>query len=347
MKKLPKLKSGDKVAILSPSMAAPGRWPEVYAVGLERLKSQFGLVPVEFPATAKLGATGAERTADLIAAFADPEIKAVITTLGGNDQVTYVKNISSEIIVANPKPFFGYSDNTHFCNFLWLHGMPSYYGGSVLTQFAMQSRMDDLTVEFLKHALFDSGEYELPTSSTYNEQGMNWFDPIWKHPETMIPRPQEQNDGWYWDGSIDVGGITWGGCLESIDEMLRHGVLIPTPDQLSGAVLMLETSEEIPDAQYVHRVLRALGERGILASVRAVLVGRPKAWHYGHELHAEQKAVYRKEQREIMLQVVRQYNSIAPVVQNMDFGHTDPQIAMPYGGEVRIDSVTKKIYALY
>ena len=54
---LPKLKKGDKVAILSPSFAAPGKWPHVYDLGCQRLRDIFDLNPVEFPTTKKLGAS--------------------------------------------------------------------------------------------------------------------------------------------------------------------------------------------------------------------------------------------------------------------------------------------------
>ncbi len=64
MKKLRKLEKGDKVAILSPSFAAAGKWPQVYELGLERMRSIFGLEPVEFPTTKKLGASKEERAAD-------------------------------------------------------------------------------------------------------------------------------------------------------------------------------------------------------------------------------------------------------------------------------------------
>ena len=47
----------------------------------------------------------------------------------------------------------------------------------------------------------------------------------------------------------------------------------------------------------------------------------------------------------ISIQVVRMYNKTAPIVQNMDFGHTEPQIPLPYGGMVRIDSLLKKVFA--
>jgi len=339
MIKLNKLKKGDKVAILSPSFAAPGRWPHVYELGLKRLKEVFELEPVEFPTTKKVGASKEERTKDLIAAFEDKEIKAVISSLGGDDQITYIKNLPSESFVNNPKPFFGYSDNTHFMNFLWLNGIPSYYGGALFTQFAEQGKMNEYTLKYLKLALFEEGEVEIEASKEYNDIGLDWNDPE----NLNKQRVYEQNEGWFWDGSKNAEGITWGGCVESIDELLRHAISMPSLEDFENIVLLTETSEEIPTANYVHRVYRALGERGILERVKAILVGRPKAWEFDKQNSKEQKEEYRKKQRETILEVVRKYNRSVPIVQNLDFGHSDPQIAMPYGMPTHLDSEKKKI----
>lgn len=122
------------MAVVSPSFAAPGRWPAVYQLGLKRVREDFCLEPVEFPATEKLGASGEERAEDLVAAFEDPEIKVVVASLGGDDQVTYIKNLPTAPFTQNPKPFFGFSDNSHFCNWLFLNGIPSFYGASLFTQ---------------------------------------------------------------------------------------------------------------------------------------------------------------------------------------------------------------------
>ncbi len=338
--KLNKLHKGDKVAILSPSFAAPGKWPHVYEFGLKRLREIFELNPIEFPATKKLGASKGERSTDLINAFQDKEIKAVIASLGGDDQVTYIKNLPTEPFIQNPKSFFGFSDNTHFANHLWLQGIPSYYGASLFTQFAMQKRMDEFTINYLKKAFFEDGEVELKANEVYNDIGLNWNDPSTLNTE----RVYEKNDGWFWDGAKNSEGILWGGCLESIDEMLRHGVQIPTSEDFENIILFTETSEEIPTADYVRRVYRALGERGVLKCVKGILVGRPKAWEFNKPNTTEQKAEYRKAQREIILKTMRVYNSDVPVIQNMDFGHTDPQICLPNGGKVRINSVDKKIF---
>ena len=155
-------------------------------------------------------------------------------------------------------------------------------------------------------------------------------------------RIYEKNSGWIWNGNLDSEGITWGGCLESIDEMLRNGVTIPSLKNFDNVILMTETSEGIPTADYVHRVYRALGERGILGRVKGVIVGRPKAWEFDKQHDTEQKEIYRNDQREIIKNTFRNYNSTAPIVQNIDFGHTEPQIPIPFGSKIRLSSVNKK-----
>ena len=341
MKKLQKLKRGDKVAIVSPSFPASGMWAHVHQLGIERLKNVFGLEPVEYPAMAKADATVEEKAQDLVSAFSNQDIKAVIATIGGDIQVTYIKNLKPEAFVGNPKPFFGYSDNSHFANFLFLNGIPSYYGASLFTQFAMQGEMDEYTVKYIKHALFEEGEFELLPSETYNDMGLDWGDPELLKEK----RIHESSNGWFWDGEQNAEGLLWGGCVESVDEMLRHGVTIPSLEQFKGIVLMLETSEEIPTADYVGRVIRAFGERGVLSNVTGVLMGRPKAWEFDKPATLKGKEVYRAKQRETVLQMVRKYNKNIPVVQNLNFGHTDPQIPMPYGGRVRIVATGKRIFA--
>ncbi len=46
------------------------------------LREEFGLEPVEYPTTRRLDASPQDRAADLMAAFADPGIGAVLATIG-------------------------------------------------------------------------------------------------------------------------------------------------------------------------------------------------------------------------------------------------------------------------
>ena len=340
---LPKLRSGDQVAVISPSAGLPGLFPWVQDLGLQRLTEVFGLRAKEYPTTRKMGSSLQDRAKDIHDAFSDPKNKAVITSIGGDDQIKLIKYLNPEVFLKNPKPFFGYSDNTHICNFLWSLGIPSYYGGAIMTQFAMQGKMHDLTVEFLNHALFDSGTYELKSAAEYNDIGLDWAD----ESSLSKSRIMEPNEELFWDGSQKGEGVLWGGCVESLIVQSTAGKYLPKNDDLDGTVLFIETAEDIPEHWIIEYLLTGFGERGWFDKFRAVLVGRPKAWAFNKQNTAEQKKEYRKQQRDTVIETVREYNKTIPIVQNLDFGHTDPQIALPMGGNVRIDPSAKKIFLTY
>jgi len=110
--------------------------------------------------------------------------------------------------------------------------------------------MGPFTVDYLNKVFFESGEFELKASDTYNDIGLDWNDPT----TLNKARSYEPNEGWQWDGTDTAAGTTWGGCLESIDEILRHGVAMPSVDEFDNVILMTETSEEIPTHEYVYVV---------------------------------------------------------------------------------------------
>lgn len=342
-KKLPKLSKGDQVAVISPSAGLPQIFPWVQDLGLERMRSIFGLVPVEYPTTRKLGSSLENRAKDIMAAFADPKNKAVFASIGGSDQIKLIKLLDSQVFINNPKPFFGYSDNTHLHNYLWSLGIPSYYGGGVMNQFGMNVKMFDITVDSLNHALFDDGEYELEVSSKYNDEGLDWSDKA----SLSKPRKLNTNKGLVWNGEADAQGTLWGGCVESLIVQSTTGKYLPKDEDLEGAVLFLETAEDIPEHWVIEYLLTGFGERGWLNKFQAVLVGRPKAWDFTKQNSLEEKMKYSEEQRNTVLKVVREYNKEIPVIQNLDFGHTDPQVVLPSGGKVRIDSKQKRIFLHY
>lgn len=340
---LPKLRPGDQVAIISPSAGLPGLFPWVQDLGLKRLKEEFGLIPKEYPTTRHMGASLEDRAKDIMAAFSDSENKAIITSIGGEDQIKLLKYLDPDVFLKNPKPFFGYSDNTHLGNYLWNLGIPSFYGGAILTQFAMQKEMDEFTVKYLEHALFDSGKYELERSEYYKDIGLDWSDPN----NLSKKRKKEPNEPWAWEGTKNAGGVLWGGCVESLVVQMSTGLYLPADADLDDTILFLETAEDIPEHWIIEYVLTGMGERGWFSQFKGVLVGRPKAWEFDKQNSSSEKAAYRKEQRETVLRVIREYNPDIPVIQNLDFGHTDPQVPIPKGQSCKIDSSNKKIFLTF
>jgi muramoyltetrapeptide carboxypeptidase LdcA involved in peptidoglycan recycling len=189
-------------------------FPLPYELGLRRLREQFGLRVVEYPTTRRPDATPRERAADVEAAFADPQIKAVIASIGGKDQITVLPHLDGELIRAHPKPFFGYSNNTNLLLFLRDLGIVAYHGGSVMVELGRPGAMHPLTADSLRAALFTSGPYELTRASTYRNVERPWDDPA-----TFAAEPEtEPAEDWRWhnaDGADSVvEGAAWGGNIE-------------------------------------------------------------------------------------------------------------------------------------
>lgn len=336
---VPKLTPGDKVAVLSPSNGLPGLFPWVQDLGLERMNDIFKLVPIEYPTTRQMGSSLEDRAADIMAAFQDSEIKAIFASIGGSDQIKLIKLLDPETIQNNPKAFFGFSDNTHLHIFLSSLGVPSYYGGSIMTQFAMQHEMTDATIESLNKALFSGGTLTTSGEATYNDISLSWADASLLHTK----RTFEPNEGLIWDGTNDASGTLWGGCMESMIVQCTVGKYLPTLEAMSGKILFLESSESIPQSWTVRYLLMGLGERGWFDQVAGVMVGRPKAWDFSQEKTAAEKAAYKKEQRETVVATIREYNKNLTIVQNVDFGHTDPQIVLPIGRRATLSPVEDRI----
>ncbi|MEU5820187.1 S66 peptidase family protein [Streptomyces sp. NPDC047803] len=339
-----KPRPGDRVAVLSPSSGLPGLLPLPYELGLRRLREDFGLEPVEYPATRKMGSTPQERAADLHAAFADPEIKAVIASIGGDDQITLLPHLDRDLLRANPKPFFGYSDNTNLLVLLDNLGIVAYHGGSLMVEFGRPGALHPQTAESLRAALFTHGEYELTPAKESGSVNRDWKDPhTFEQEPDLLPA-----DGWTWhNADRTVEGTGWGGNLEILAWMLMADREILPPEAYDGRVLFLETSEELPSADEVYRILRNMGERGLLRRFPALLMARAKNWSFDRPLDAEAGALYRRRQREAVLRALAEYAPGTMAVFDVDCGHTDPQVVIPFGGRIRVDGTARRITVTY
>ncbi|MBM9459089.1 LD-carboxypeptidase [Nocardioides sp. zg-536] len=341
---VPKARPGDKVAVLSPSFAVPAVGPAVHEQALRRLTATTGLVPVEYPTTRRLDASSRDRAADLNAAFADPEIRAVLATAGGEDQITVIPHLDTAAVRADPKPFLGYSDNTNLLNWLWTHGVPGFYGGSTQVHLGAGPGIDPVHEQSLRAALLTGERLEIVEPGESEDFGHDWADPraLTEHGE------REPTEPWTWAGPTrSVTGRTWGGCVEVLQWILTAGRFPHDPDMLAGGVLLLETSEELIPARDFGWILRALGERGILGAVDAVLVARPPTSDLTRRPSADERRAHRRAQCETAIATIERYNADAVVVVGPPFGHTRPQWILPYGGLVTVDGVGRRIVADY
>lgn len=291
-----------------------------------------------------MGASPEERAAGIHAAFADPDIKAVIAGIGGDDQIAVLPHLDAALLRANPKPFFGYSDNTNLLLFLRNLGIVAYHGGSVMVQLGRPGAMHPATADSFRAALFAPGEYELTAPRTYGD-----IEGPWDDPRTFESEPaMESADTWSWHNADRVvEGIGWGGNLEILSWLLMAYRAVLPPDAYAGNVLFPETSEEMPNDREVHRILMLMGERGLLRRFPALLTARAKSWSFENRFDAEQRAEYRRGRREAVLKALRRYAPDTMVVFDVDLGHTDPQLVVPVGGRIRVDGPARRIFVTY
>ena len=328
--------------MLSPSWCAPAHFPDIHEQALRRIRAVLELEPVEFPTTRRPG-TATERAADLMAAFADPTIRAIFATIGGDDQITLIRHLDPGVVRSDPQPFFGYSDNTNVLNWLWRHGVGGYHGGSTQVHLGPGPQPDDVHLTTLRAALFGGGDVPITPLPASADSGVPWADPGVLATPTLLEATAE---GWSWHGArLVVRGPTWGGNLEVLQWVLAAGHAHPDPAAYDGCVMLLETSEERPGAPEVTRMMRVLGERGLLERAGAVLLARAKASEHDDDPGPAARADYRRAQRSSVLDVMARYAPDVPTVVGVEFGHTHPQWVLPYGGEMTVDSAAQRITA--
>jgi len=336
LKKPNKLNRGDKVALVSLSWGGAGDedilWR--YKQGKERLENLFGLKVVEMEHT--LAGTEyvynhpEKRAEDLMNAFQDKTINGIIACIGGIESIRILPYIDFEIINQNPKVFMGYSDSTTTHLLCFKAGISSIYGPNLLVDFAENITMHPYTIEHIKRTLFSNESIgQILAAPEWTSEYLPWLIE-----NKNRQRQYKPNNGYeLLQGKGNVQGRLIGGCLEVFD-MLRGTELFPTLADFDGTILFLETSEEKPPVWFVECGIRNYGITGILDRIVGIIFAKPQ----DEENDEEYKIAIKKVMKEF-------WKEDLPIIFNMNFGHTEPKICIPYGAlaEINCKDVTFSI----
>lgn len=327
-----KLRPGDKIATVSLSWGGPGERPHRYEAGKQQLQNEFKLSVVEMPHTLRsadwLRRNPEARAADMMAAFSDPTIKGIISTIGGDDSIRTLPYIDLDVIKANPKVFMGYSDTTISHLACYKAGLVTFYGPSIMSGFAENGGMFPYMIDAVRRSLFSA---EPIGHVRPNDQGWVVEQHDWAVPANQQKRREPQpSTGWrFIQGKGVWQGHLIGGCLEVLD-WLRGNDYWPAADVWENGILFLETSEDAPSPDVVKYTLRAFAAIGALDKLSGILLGRP-----GGPVPPETFEEYDR----VLLDVVSEEagRPDLPIITGMDFGHTDPMCVLPYGVQAKID----------
>ncbi len=327
-----RLKPGDKVAIVSPSRPVPSLFPEVANKGIENIRKYFDLDPEIFPHAFDDIKYSYEhpdlRAKDINDAFGNPEIKAVISTIGGDESIRILEHLNREMIIRNPKIFMGFSDCTTITTYLAINGMASIYGGAVMAGFAQMDHFPKEFAEYWKSILFDDSK-DL-TMKRFRKYSQGY--PDWRTSEDPgAVKEIIDSNKWNWINGSRMEGKIFAANIEVLDWM-RGTRYFPELSFFSDKILLLETSEEIPSPLAVERMIRNLEIIGVIDLIRGLAFGRFRG--YTEEMQNEAN-----KRIERMIKIEFKDKDI-PVVGGLGFGHTDPYFPIPNG----IPAVVEKSY---
>ena len=330
-----KLNEGDTVAIVSLSSGIAGEdiFKHRYELGKKRLEEEFGLKTKTMPNALKgikyLDNHPEARAKDLMDAFKDQEVKGIICNIGGDDSIRLLPYIDFEVIKNNPKIFMGYSDTTVSHFIMYKVGLRSYYGPSVMCEFAENQKMHDFTKKYVEEVLFKNKEnIKIKSSPEWTSEMLDWAI---KENDNIPRKMQKETHGYeVLQGQGVFEGELLGGCLE-LFQIIVGTKIWPDLKEWEGKVLFLETSEEEPTPDFVRYTLLNLSAIGVLNVIKGIIVGKPKNEAY----YEEYKEVYKK--------VVGEVNPNLPILYNVNIGHADPMCIFPLGLKVKVDLDKKEI----
>ncbi|MEZ5383838.1 MAG: LD-carboxypeptidase [Microthrixaceae bacterium] len=249
------------------------------------------------------------RVDDLHAAFADSTVDGILTVIGGHNSNQMLPYLDWELIGSNPKAFCGYSDITALSCAIHAHTGLVTYSGPDYSTFGVQ-RHFERTRRWFVDALFHPARREVEHSDTWSDDP--WF-------LDQDDRTVRSTDGPWVLSPGNASGRLIGGnlCTLSLLQGTEH---MPG---LDSSVLFLEDDHLSFPANF-DRQLTSLSQQPGFAGVRAVLIGR-------FQVEAGMT-------RAMLQQIVGSNRALAdvPVVANLDFGHTDPLLTIPVGGQARV-----------
>ena len=337
LKRPEKLKTGDIVATVSLSWGGAGDsdllWR--YQLGKQRLEEVFGLKVIEMEHTLKgsdfIYKHPEARAKDLMDAFKNTDIKAIFSCIGGDDSIRLLPYIDFDIIRKNPKIFIGYSDSTITHLMCYKAGLMSFYGPSILAEFAENIKIFDYTSNYIKKVLFNNNPIGLiPASEKWTGERIGWTED-----NKNISKKLIKNSGYeFLQGTGTAKGRLFGGCIEVL-EMAKGTRIWPDESAFDDIIIFFESSEDTPHPDNLLYWLRNYAALGILQKAKAILFGKPY------------QGIYFDEYKEVIKTIVDENKLFdTPIVYNMTFGHNQPMCILPYGGLAEINCEDKSFSIL-
>jgi muramoyltetrapeptide carboxypeptidase len=315
-----KLKRGDKIVIIAPSDSLSFMSEAVKHIANDRF-AEMGL-ELSFGKNAnevnEFDSSSIEsRVSDLQEAFLDKSIKGIFVAFGGFNSNQLLRYIDWNIIQNNPKVFVGYSDITALQNAIYAKTGLVTYSGPLYSTFG-QKLYFDYTLEYFKKCVLSEEEFDILPSESWSDDG--WF-------LDQTKRKLIKNDGWWVINEGSAQGTILGANICTFN-LLQGTEYLP---DISNTVLFLEDDSDSKVVNF-DRDLQSIIHLENFNRVKGIVIGR-----------FQNTSAIKVEHLIKIIKTKRELDHI-PILANVDFGHTDPMVTFPIGGEVKLIVSNKKSF---
>jgi len=310
-----KLSKGAEIRVISPARSLSLISDSVRALALQRLQGMGFEVSFSRHCEERdlFDSSSVEsRLEDIHEAFADSNVKAILTTIGGFNSIQLLKKLDYKLIRENPKILCGYSDITVLQNAIYAKTGLVTYSGPHFSTFGCLKGID-YVIECFKKSLFE-GEKEVVL-----EPSAVWSDDAWFLDQEN--RKFIVNEGYTTIHSGMASGTIVGGNLGSFN-LLQGTEYMPS---LKGTLLFLEDNSPTT-AEIFDRHLHSLIHQRDFPEVKGIVFGR---------FQPDSKI-----SRDLLKRIVDSKAEMkkTPIIGGADFGHTLPLFTFPIGGYAALEA---------
>ena len=215
----------------------------------------------------------------------------------------------------NPKILCGFSDITALSNAIYTKTGLITYSGPHYSTFGMQKGIE-YTIEYFKKCLFNDESFIIKPSTEWSDD--SWF-------LDQENRIFYKNEGYRIVNTGTASGKIIGGNLCTLN-LLQGTEYMP---DLTNTILFIE-DDELTFPENFDRDLQSLIHQPNFDKVQGIVFGRFQ--------------ITSKMTEELFLKIIQSKRELSdiPIIANVDFGHTTPQITFPIGGYAKI-TLTDKI----
>ncbi|WP_100065355.1 S66 family peptidase [Miniphocaeibacter massiliensis] len=318
--KLEKLKIGDSIGIFSPSNPGIYKNPKRYKRGKEFLENKgFKVVEGKLSNKHDYYRSGSieERAEELNELIRNPEIKFIMSSIGGMNSNSILPYIDYDAFKENPKIIVGYSDVTAILLAIYAKtGINTFYGPALVASFGELSPFVDLTYKYFSEILIDktSIPYTFSKPDFWTDEFIDWA-------KQNRSKEKIENSLITVNKGVAKGRLI-GGNLNTLEGIWGSEYM---PEINQGDILLLEDS--LKDASVIERSFSLLKINGVFEKIGGIILGK-------HELF-DDLGTSRKPY-EILMEVIRETD--IPILAEFDCCHTHPMLTMPIGTNIELDS---------